>query len=174
MLGRVAFGLAGVLLVLGAALVGRLFTAPPAADPFPDGPIVVLGGGGSERLDTALAIRGTSERPLVVSADAIERWEREQGECTDPGVLCMLPEPESTLGEARTVGRLAEQLAWSRVTVVTSDFHTPRTRLLFSRCVDVPVTVVPAPTAPGFGERLYRVARESAASIVALVRNDCR
>jgi uncharacterized SAM-binding protein YcdF (DUF218 family) len=172
--GRTALGLAGVLLVVGAAVVGRLFTSPAPAVPFSDGPIVVLGGGGDERLDTALEIRGSSGRPLVVSADAIERWEQREGDCTDLEVICMLPAPETTLGEAQTVGRLAEQLGWLRVTVVTSDFHTPRTRLLFGRCVSVPVTVVPAPTSPHLGERLYRIVRETVASVVALVRSDCR
>jgi hypothetical protein len=171
---RTALGLAGIALVVGAAVLGRLFSSPPAGVPFPDGPIVVLGGGGSERLDTALELRGPSTRPLVVSADAIERWEQQEGDCTDVDVICMLPDPESTLGEAQTVGRLAEQLGWSRVTVVTSDFHTTRSRLLFGRCVGVPVAVVPAPTSPHLGERVYRVVRESAASVVALVRSDCR
>jgi uncharacterized SAM-binding protein YcdF (DUF218 family) len=53
---------------------------------------------------------------------------------------------------------------------VTSDFHTFRTRLLFDRCVSVPVTVVGAPTAPALGEHLYRIAREAIATVVAVTR----
>jgi uncharacterized SAM-binding protein YcdF (DUF218 family) len=166
-------GAVAVILAVGVGFVGRLFSSPASAEPFDDGPIVVLGGGGPERLATAMAIRGDDRRLLLVSAEAIERFEAAGGSCDDAEVACLLPEPPTTHGEARTVGALARQLGWPHVTVVTSDFHTTRTRLLFDRCVDVPVVVVPASTDPDLGERLYRIARETAATVVALTRRSC-
>jgi uncharacterized SAM-binding protein YcdF (DUF218 family) len=158
----------GVLAVLG--LAARIALGTVDDQPFDDGPIVVLGGGGGERLATALALRGDGARLLVVSADAIERYTAAGGVCEDDDAYCFRPSPLSTLGEARAVGDLARTEAWPRVTVVTSDFHTLRTRLLFRRCVDVPVAVVAAPADAPVYERLYRVVRESVATIVAVTR----
>jgi uncharacterized SAM-binding protein YcdF (DUF218 family) len=161
-------GLLGLLAILGLAARVAFWTVDDP--PFGDGPIVVLGGGGGERLATALALRGDSGRMLVMSADAVERYTAGGGSCEDDDARCFRPSPLSTLGEARTVGDLARTEAWPHVTVVTSDFHTLRTRLLFRRCVDVPVAVVAAPADAPANERLYRVVRESIATAVALVR----
>lgn len=163
-------GAGAVMLVLVAV---RIAVGPPGDDPFDDGPIVVLGGGGRERLDLGQELRGDTNRPLLVSADAIGRYQAAGGTCQVPDAICLEPEPESTYGEALAVASQVERFGWSQVTVVTSDFHTFRTRLLFDRCVPVPVTVVGAPTEPSLGERLYRIVRESAATVVAVSRR-CR
>jgi len=161
-------GVLGVLAFFGLAARIAFGTVDDA--PFDDGPIVVLGGGGGERLATALALRGDSGRLLVVSADAIERYAAGGGACEDDDARCFRPSPLSTLGEARAVDDLARAEAWPHVTVVTSDFHTLRTRRLFRQCVAVPVAVVAAPADAPVGERLYRVVRESVAMVVAQVR----
>jgi hypothetical protein len=160
-------GLGAAMLLLVAV---RIAIGPNGGAPFDDGPIVVLGGGGSERLDVGLALRGDSERPLVVSADAVERYAAQGGTCQIADAICLDPVPESTFGEALAVAAAVERFGWPQVTVVTSDFHTFRTRLLFDRCVPVPVTVVGAPTDPALGEHLYRIARESVATLVAVTR----
>jgi uncharacterized SAM-binding protein YcdF (DUF218 family) len=162
------------VLSLGAALLlvlaVRIAVGPSSDPPFDDGPVVVLGGGGGERLATGLQLRGESDRPLVVSADAVERYVAQGGTCELAGAVCLDPDPLSTYGEALAVAGLAERHGWSQVTVVTSDFHAFRTRLLFERCLPVPVAVVGAPTDPGVGERLYRIVREAVATVVSVSR----
>jgi uncharacterized SAM-binding protein YcdF (DUF218 family) len=59
-------------------------------------------------------------------------------------VICFDPLPYSTQGEARAVHRLAAKLRWRSVVVVTSTFHVTRAKLLFRRCLDIPVFVVGA------------------------------
>ena len=152
----------------------RPFVWPTDDAPFPDGPIVVLGGGAGERLAAGLAIRREDrDRPLIVSASAIDDWRDTGGRCTPEEVVCLTPEPVNTFGEAVTVSRLVDEQGWGHITVVTSDFHVTRTRWLFDRCVGVPVRVVGAPTDPGVGHRIYLVTREMTAMVVAVVRRAC-
>jgi uncharacterized SAM-binding protein YcdF (DUF218 family) len=165
----------GLVVAAGlTALAARSFVWPSEDPPFPDGPIVVLGGGGGERLTTALTLRGDDrDRELVVSTSAIDEWRATGGQCTPAEITCMVPDPVSTYGEATTVRDLVAVNGWTRVTVVTSDFHVTRTRLLFDRCLDVPVRVVAAPTDPNPAERVYRIVREMAATARSLGRGAC-
>lgn len=153
-------------------VVARSFLWPVRAVAFPDGPIVVLGGGGGERLTRALALRTTGSdgtlQPLVLSAEAVDDLWQRGGSCDDVGVWCVEPVPANTHGEAHAVASLVRAQGWSRVTVVTSDFHVPRTRLVFARCVPVPVRVVAAVTDPPLPERLWRLVRELVATVVGL------
>jgi uncharacterized SAM-binding protein YcdF (DUF218 family) len=168
--------MAGLLVLIAAstAFAARSFIWPTSDTAFPDGPIVVLGGGGGERLTTALGLRGEGEqRELVVSASAIDEWRAAGGRCTPEEITCMVPDPVSTYGEATTVRDLVAANGWTHVTVVTSDFHVTRTRLLFDRCLDEPVRVVAAPTDPNVIERTYRIVREMTATVVARVRGSC-
>jgi uncharacterized SAM-binding protein YcdF (DUF218 family) len=163
-----------VVVAASSAFAARSFVWPSSDPAFPDGPIVVLGGGGGERLSTALALRGDDEqRDLIVSASAIDEWRATGGQCSPEPITCMVPDPVNTFGEATTVNDLAAENGWTHVTVVTSDFHVTRTRLLFDRCLDVPVRVVGAPTEPNIIERTYRIVREMAATAVSYLRGSC-
>jgi uncharacterized SAM-binding protein YcdF (DUF218 family) len=128
-----------VLLALGA----WLYVWPPAGTPLPAGPVVVLGGG-SDRLERGREIVDEvgAGRELVLSAGSISKWEKAGGSCGDEGVRCVDPYPVNTFGEAVTVDRLAADDGWAQVTVVTSEYHVTRARLLFNRCVDAEVRVV--------------------------------
>jgi uncharacterized SAM-binding protein YcdF (DUF218 family) len=57
-------------------------------------------------------------------------------------VLCFDAVPYSTRGEAETVEQLSLEHHWSRIVVVTSDFHVTRTHLLFRRCFNGRLWVV--------------------------------
>lgn len=163
-------GLGGLGLLAIVGLAGRIWLGAVDDAPFDDGPVVVLGGGGGERLALGRALRGDTGRQLVLSADAIDRYLEGGGTCQDDDALCFRPAPLSTLGEAQAIGELVRTEDWTHVTVVTSDFHTLRTRLLFRQCVPVPVAVVAAEADAPVAERVYRVVRESVATVVALVR----
>jgi uncharacterized SAM-binding protein YcdF (DUF218 family) len=64
--------------------------------------------------------------------------------CRRERVVCFVPDPFSTTGEAEGVARLARERGWERVLVVTSSYHVLRTRLLFERCLGDAVRVVAA------------------------------
>jgi hypothetical protein len=151
-----AVAVVSVLALLGGALAVWPFLFPTSDAPFDDGPIVALGGDPS-RPATAIALATTStadpdpvsaaasgtDRPLVFSATAIGEARRDHGlACDPPAVSCLHPHPVNTYGEAIGVADLIEVHGWDRVTVVTSPHHVTRSRLLFERCVDVPVRVV--------------------------------
>ncbi|HEY4536677.1 MAG TPA: hypothetical protein VIG71_12015 [Enteractinococcus sp.] len=89
---------------------------------------------------------------------------------TPKNVVCFTPDEISTIGEAFTVNDLAEQESWDSITVVTSKYHTFRTRFLFSQCIDkdVDVNIVypdPDMSAEQWG---WHLAYENAAFVKAL------
>jgi uncharacterized SAM-binding protein YcdF (DUF218 family) len=46
-------------------------------------------------------------------------------------------------GEAEAVGRLARARGWRQIVVVTSRYHVRRAAMLFRRCTDARLDVVP-------------------------------
>ena len=49
-------------------------------------------------------------------------------------VICQMPTPSTTRGEAQMVKRLAADRDWQRIVVVTWQYHLVRARYIFSRC----------------------------------------
>lgn len=128
------------LLVLAAL---RPFLWPTSEPPLSSGPVVVLGGY-DERVAYGVEVVGepSAERPLVLSYPTRRELDWFGLDCDGEVVRCIAPEPASTWGEAQEIARLARDEGWPAVTVVTSDFHLPRSRTLFRRCLDVPVHLV--------------------------------
>src|SRR5438093_1486607 len=116
---------------------GRSTSAPRAhADA-----VVVLSGARNLRLDPALQLveRGVAPVLAISGAARDPRWRKARQLCAvghagRVRVVCFMPVPFSTRGEARAIGQLARARGWNRVVVVTSTFHVTRTRLLFHRC----------------------------------------
>jgi uncharacterized SAM-binding protein YcdF (DUF218 family) len=163
------------VLVAGVVTFVRLFVVTVSDEPLTDGPVVVLGGGGGERFELArqLLPEPASDRPLILSYARREE-KAVAGGCERDGVECIAPLPLSTWGEAKEVGRLAEAAGWSGVTVVTTEFHTARSRQLFRRCVDAPVAVVGATSPWGGSVPVRRAVHEAAASAFSLLfYRDC-
>lgn len=103
-------------------------------------------------------------RLLVLSSSAADLYRNAGGSCDEVGVRCVMPEPETTAGEARLLARLADEDGWERLTVVTTDTHTARARMHLDACVDIPVEVVPVPT-PWRPAKLQIAAREAAGTL---------
>lgn len=168
----VAFGL--VILLAAVAAWAPRFLYPISDESLDQGPVVVLGGGSGERSARAIEVLPlpTAERPWVLSYPNEHDWGTLGRDCEDEFVHCIYPEPVSTWGEAQEVAQMAELGEWPAVTIVTSDFHLARSRLLFERCVDVPVALV----GPGATERapLDRAGYEAvAAAVSAAIYHDC-
>lgn len=73
-------------------------------------------------------------------------------------VVCPVPEPVSTIGEARAFGRLAEERGWNNIAVVTSPGHLTRARLAVSQCTEA--ETLPVAAGPDVAPSMGTVAEE--------------
>lgn len=137
-----------VLLVLAflAASV-YLFAWAPFAAPNPRhaDALVVLAGSGT-RLPVALDLfrRGVAPQ-LLISRDPRDLPRARLCRLPPTGVTCFRPHPSSTQGEARTATRIARRHGWRSLAIVSSRFHLFRARLIFRRCTEARLELVPAP-----------------------------
>jgi uncharacterized SAM-binding protein YcdF (DUF218 family) len=143
--------------------------------------VVVLGGGGGERLTLGRELATEREVPLVLAGDSIGEAALGGLTCdtTLPEapvtVLCVTPEPMTTAGEARATSALATERDWDRIAVATTAFHVDRSRTLFAQClgrdaIDVTGASDDAPLAV----ELYRRPRELLGRLAAItVRPAC-
>ena len=110
----------------------------PAEDALPRAKadaVVVLSGGREHRLAEGLRLwRSGAARTLVISDGRADGWDEANRLCGRPRVLCFHPDPYSTQGEARWIGREAARRAWDSVVVVTSTYHLRRARMVVERC----------------------------------------
>ena len=169
---RLLAAVLAVGLLVGLGAVAATMALPRSDAAFDTGPIVVLGGGETHRIGGAGQLPGVGQRPdrlLIASWVKPEDVATIGRSCDEPHVRCVQPEPVSTYGEARMVGQWAAEEGWDQVTVVTSDFHVPRSRWLFERCVDASVSVVGVERDLSPRQRVRAVARESAALLRSMV-----
>jgi uncharacterized SAM-binding protein YcdF (DUF218 family) len=145
-LGRIVLALVALWIVL--CLVFFTWSPWESSAPAKADVIVVLSGG-RERLPPALALirRGVAKTLAVSSVSRTRPWPLGHFICAKrryagARVLCFDAVPYSTRGEAETVEQLSLEHHWSRIVVVTSDFHVTRTHLLFRRCFNGRLWVV--------------------------------
>ena len=158
-----------------AALAGSTIVALRPRDDEPRNPdaVVVLGGAGYERLELGIELSTCHDAVLVLSSSAIA-YGRRRGLVCGEDVLCHIPQPETTTGEARAIARLADGHGWNHVTVATSRFHSTRARVLFRQCLGDRVTLVGAPAPDGRARGLPTHLREAVGTIAALtIRRAC-
>jgi uncharacterized SAM-binding protein YcdF (DUF218 family) len=104
--------------------------------------VAVLAGGRGERLHRALELmREGVASTLLVSEDRRDRICKERQQFH---VVCFMPSPPTTRGEAEAIARLARSHRWTRLVVVTSTYHVTRARLLMGRCDRGSVSVIGA------------------------------
>jgi uncharacterized SAM-binding protein YcdF (DUF218 family) len=139
------------LLALTAWLAATavLFLWPNEDSPDRADAVIVLSGSRAYRLPRALELmRAGVARTLVISNGRDPRWRQAHRLCTNGDsrfrVICFVPDPDSTQGEAEGVGRIAAERDWRSLVVVTSRFHITRARMLFERCFDGDVDAVGA------------------------------
>jgi uncharacterized SAM-binding protein YcdF (DUF218 family) len=132
--------LAVVLVALGGFTAWTYFTGtrhPQRADA-----IVVLSGD-TKRIGTAVRLFDEhAARALAVSV-----WgHTPRGLCERSGVTCFRAHPFSTRGEAEATARLARTHGWRSIVVVSSRYHLRRAHMLFRRCTNARLQLVPSPT----------------------------
>jgi hypothetical protein len=165
-LGRV-LGVICLVVILFVGATARLFLWPPSDRPTRAQAVVALGGDpGQRRAKAAVELARSGYAPVAVislGGDA---------ECPPPvhgvRIICFRPRPVNTRGEAEYVSRIARRRHWNRLIVVSERSQTTRARVLFKRCTDARIEMVPV-SDPQPPRLLYDVAYEWGALIKALV-----
>lgn len=89
-------------------------------------------------------------------------------------VRCVLPDPYTTQGEARTLAAEVQEHGWERVAVLTSTPHAARARMLMERCTDAEVLVWTVGDEPdGLGDWAKAFVYQSAAWVKTQLVRDC-
>jgi uncharacterized SAM-binding protein YcdF (DUF218 family) len=170
--------LVAALAVVGlVSAVGRCFVFPAAEPGGPADAVVLLAGDPETRLPVAVRLARAGGHVLVVSAASGEVNAPARALCrsaVDLTVICVAPAaPAGTRGEARAVGALVAEQGWTRITVVTSSYHTQRAALLVRRCTDAEVRVEPVRPLMSLPRWGAAVGHETAGLATALVHRSC-
>jgi hypothetical protein len=134
-----------VLFILFCGTTARLFIWPTTGIHARVDAIVVPGGPGN-RIAAAIALAEQEQaRYLVLS----------KGEPVPPRlcgahvgaatVLCFMPNPDTTQGEAQATARLAKEYGFRSITLVTTPDQTWRAELRFGRCYSGKIYAVTTP-----------------------------
>lgn len=125
-------------IALGAC--GLLIYNRASQDPLgPADAIVVLGGEHDGREEYAMSLARDGYASTVVLSNPYPANDPAMaGYCNAKHdrfqVICRAPVPSTTRGEAILAGELARTHQWSKIIVVTWQFHLPRSRFIFSQC----------------------------------------
>lgn len=155
------------LVAIVTALTWR-WTVAPDAEPLrtvgPADAVALFVGGRGERLVTAEALMARGAAPVLVIPHGTRiDWPDANRLCFgDPGyeVICPDPDPDTTRGEARTIGEIGSERGWTSIIYVTSTYHVARAGLLLGRCFDGSVVGVEAPVDLGTGDWVRRISHE--------------
>ena len=162
-----------VMLTTFAALVSIVALTPRVDEVGEVDAVVVLGGGGGERVELGERLAREHGVPMVVYAEGIARA-RASGLRCEHDLTCVWPTPSRTDGEARTTREIAGEQGWDRVVVATSTFHVNRARTLFRHCLGDRVDVVGTRAHGDLLTQVRRFARELLAHGAAVtVRRGC-
>jgi uncharacterized SAM-binding protein YcdF (DUF218 family) len=155
------------LVALFLVLTAILFVWPSTNAPRRSDAIVVLGGSGP-RIQKGLALARAGYAPyLVISVS--DRADHPQCPTPPPkvSIICFIPHPLTTQGEARAVARLARTHNWRQIILVPGIPQTTRARIRFDRCYHGTLLFDPA-SPGGLGEWIHNVIYEWGALIKAL------
>ncbi|MBX0301318.1 YdcF family protein [Cryobacterium sp. 1639] len=161
---------ATVCAILGAVAL-QVLVFPPLDEPDPVDVIVVLGRPVPERVNVAEDLMAHKlGATLLISVDDYGIDDASNvvpcRQSRPYPVICEVPDPFTTQGEARMLGRLAIEHGWRSALVVTSTYHAARARLLFGRCFDGRLLVV----SDGAGLSLFEGGRQLLYQSAALAK----
>ncbi len=160
--------------VSAAVVAATAFLVPHDDVPGQPDAVVVLGGGSPARAELGIRLADEHDAELVLFSTAGRHAEAAGYRC-GLDARCLEPDPLSTAGEAREVRDLVSTTGWDELVVITTDFHTSRSRLLFEQCLgDQPVRVVGSEHTASWPARVYSYAREAVATLAGVtVRRAC-
>jgi uncharacterized SAM-binding protein YcdF (DUF218 family) len=141
--------LGGVCVGLFVVASARLFVWPPTDRPVHADAVVALGGDpGQLRAQKAIALvrAGYAPEALISLGGTVE------AACPRPEpavrAVCFRADPLDTRGEAEYVGRVAARNHWTTLIIVPGRTQATRARLLFERCTDARLVIVPQSESP--------------------------
>ncbi|BDZ62056.1 hypothetical protein Lsed01_01988 [Demequina sediminis] len=171
-----------VAVVAGAiALAGvPLYVMPARDEPRAVDAVYVIGPPTDTRMELAQSLVAEGMASTLVVSLSEEPEDRARYplavaacESADPAVVCAMPEPFTTRGEARWLRDLADSHAWESAAVITVTPHITRTRVIMERCWDGDVAYLDS------GERLaphywaYHYAYQSGAFLKVALEDGC-
>jgi uncharacterized SAM-binding protein YcdF (DUF218 family) len=164
------------LLAAWLVVASALFVWPHDDEPITGrADAVVSLAGSANRLPAAQRLVADGVAPvLAVSLDGSENNRDSEQLCRRPRprLVCFRADPISTRGEARSLGRLAQEHGWDDVVVVTSDFHVFRARMILERCYADRLRIDGVSSSPLW--RPWHMATESVKLVLALtLRRRC-
>jgi len=159
-----------VLLLVGVATLLAIFVVvtTPRLDAIhnPD-VVIVLGGGGGERLAFGQQLAATHGVPVFAFAEGVTSGVLGGVPCDSEVQWCVEPDPSTTAGEARTAAAYATENGWETVAVATSTFHVNRARVLFRQCFDGEVLVTGIADSAQLEVQMRRAGREALGIVAA-------
>lgn len=148
----------GVVAVLGIAGY-FLFSRPQGEQPTKADAIVVLGGDWDGRVQYGMDLARQGYADTVVLSNSWGNFSGIKKACAAGTatitVICFVPDPFTTRGEAMFTQRVAREHHWKHVIVVSWNFHMVRARYIFGQCFEGTVTMVPVPRRYDYGLRKW-------------------
>ncbi|GAA3630336.1 hypothetical protein GCM10022223_55050 [Kineosporia mesophila] len=92
---------------------------------------------------------------------------------TDYQLICFRPDPMTTRGEARELGRLAQENDWDRVGVVAAKYHISRTRSIVDRCYPGTLLMIEAPLSIRPLNWTYQYVRQTLGYVKVALQDGC-
>jgi uncharacterized SAM-binding protein YcdF (DUF218 family) len=145
----VTASLLAVVSALGVA--GFYLFVRPHVDPLQQADaIVVLGGDWDGRVAYGLNLARQGYADTVVLSTGYEGRATEMKAACAAGtakvtVQCFTPDPWTTLGEAMFTARLAAEQHWTKLIVVSWNYHMVRARYIFGQCYHDELVMHPVP-----------------------------
>ncbi len=131
-----------ILFLVVAGWSVRSFVFPAQDHPESADAVVVFAGDlPGERIDRAVQLMETGVAQTLVISEGSRGWGHGTAveQLCDRGsdefkVICIVPNPDDTIGEAVIFSQVAASNEWDHVIVVTSDAHLTRAALWMARC----------------------------------------
>lgn len=168
---------AAVLAALGAAGI-PVYVHPQIDQLRHADAIFILGGEGWQRYPTGMKLAREGWADTVVESLAspsqdpsmMQRCLRPRPDLT---MVCVVPTPPTTEGEARELHRLAQVHGWRTVIVVTFRPHISRARFILERCFSGNLIMVESPANLSMPQWAYQYLRQTAGYIKAVFLRPC-
>lgn len=165
-----------VALVAAAVLAGYpVYVRPQVDAPAKADAILVVGGAAPVqryRYGFKLAREGWAPHLLLSDPDGdmagacARKW-------SGFTVECFTPDPRTTLGEARELGRLATRRNWRTVIVVTYPPHVSRARYIIGKCYSGRLIMAPSPAHLAVPDWAWMYVYQTAGYVKSLFQGGC-